>query len=390
MQQEQHGNQQQGRTFRDAAAAPAASRVDGLVPVSASAAVGARVRKSKKIKKIAKQGGVSSAGMAGKRKDEAAEATEIAATATPTKPATTKKGGKVATRADIVENGATDSPTGPPALNKKQRKKLAAANDGASGPVSPILKKEVVPFPYKHPKPAAIVGALFMWDTVAAFLEPRTSILLERLCRDVATVLRKSNVSNKLMQRYWNAQWARLVLDSDVIPEPKLLLLPTSLTRADGKTKWKKMYREEFPQWEARTFTGVGANNNALNEAKVFFHREELNTKLTPAQLAARALTIEETLLKAQRKRGVVVEVDNEDGKDGGAEAGGGGDGGGGGGATAKPVTLRVPKQGEPASFDRAVYKENYRYGSRKGKHQKGGDKKWSSYVDYDDGDDMY
>lgn len=286
----------------------------------------------------------------------------------------------------------------PKKVKRKGEKAGASGEAGDAGGGSAAL-----PYRYKYPKPRAITDVLFMWDLVAAFSEPKTVLLLERLCRDVATRLQESCKLTHLLQRYWNAQWAKLIWEDSKITVDKRLLLTSSLSHSEGKINWKKMYKEEYPCWVHRTFTGVGSNNNATNTAKVLFHKETLNENKSAAELAKSELTLEEALLKAQRKRGVETQVDHEgsNGDDGNApDAEGGGSvvaraagaskAAGGGGPAGKGLKVRVPVRDPGEGFTRATYKQNYRQGARKGKHMKGGDKKWGSYAALDSDTDLY
>lgn len=257
----------------------------------------------------------------------------------------------------------------------------AKTNDGA-------VRKEKPPYVYKHPKPLAVTGSLFMWEHVASFSSPKVVCELEHVCKDVAEHLKGSNTGTRVMQRYWNAQWARLSWDEELISSDKKLLLPSSLKRSEGKKNWKKMYAEELPFWVQKTLQGVGVNNNATNEAKVMFKVEQKNAHLTGEQLAAMELTEEETLAKAALKKGLVVHVD----ENGGGASGGGGDspkkngrgrGGRGGRGRGRGRGPRAAGPKDPsAGYQRDDYKEDFRIGSRQGKHKKGGVSKWAGFAD--------
>ncbi|KAG5504349.1 hypothetical protein JKF63_04798 [Porcisia hertigi] len=202
------------------------------------------------------------------------------------------------------------------------------------------------------PNERVLTTALFMWERVAAFSVPSQVAEIERVSRDVWQHLKKSNTGTNLMQRYWNAQWSRLIWKDEELPEEKRHLLPTMLTRNDGKREWKKMFVEEYPLYLERLYRGVGVCNNALNEAKVFFPRQLLSHQLSEAEKKQLELTSRKpTLQNNERGRPRAVEK-----------------------APDKPYT-------------RSDYKQDYRAGDRKGKHKKGGNGRWSGFDDFGDYD---
>ncbi|KPI86066.1 hypothetical protein ABL78_4868 [Leptomonas seymouri] len=248
-------------------------------------------------------------------------------------------------------------------------------------------------FNYTHPKPCVLTDALFMWERVASFCEPVQVAEVERVSRDVAAHLKESNKGARLMQRYWNAQWCRMVWKEGEMPQEKRYLLPSMFTHNEGRRRWKKTFVEEYPFYLDRTYQRHGVRNNDVNEAKVLFRVETLNTNRTAAELQKLELTVEEARVKEQRKRGVEVEYEHVE------ENGAGASGeGGAGAAVARPGlddTKRdraAREKGRPRAvqkevYTRADYKEDYRTGTRKGKHQKGGANRWDKYDAYGDYD---
>ncbi|KPA84093.1 hypothetical protein ABB37_02196 [Leptomonas pyrrhocoris] len=252
-------------------------------------------------------------------------------------------------------------------------------------------------FHYTHPKPRVLTGALFMWEHVASFSEPVQVAQVERVSRDVAAHLKESNKGPRLMQRYWNAQWCRMVRKEEDVPVEKRYLPPNMLTRSEGKRRWKKVFVEEYPFFLDRTYQRHGVRNNDVNEAKVLFHVEALNPNRTAAELRKMELTVEEARAKEQRKRGVEVEFEHVE-ENGAGASGEGGAGAGGCGGVVRPGlddTRRdhaAREKGRPRavqkdSYSRADYKEDFRTGARKGKHQKGGTNRWDNFDSYGDYD---
>lgn len=238
-------------------------------------------------------------------------------------------------------------------------------------------------FLYSHPKPRVLTDGLFMWELVASFCAPTHIGEVERICKDVHEHLQTSHTSNRLMQRYWNAQWSRLVREEDQLPREKRLLLTTSLSRSEGKTNWRGHFVEEYPLWRKRTFMGKGADNNANNAAKTLFQREVLNEIKSAAEMARTQLTVEEAVVKLMKKRGIELVSDGEPhafpkntrGKSGATSDEGllmGGQ---------KGVKIPV-KDCAVEGYERSDYKTNWRIGNRKGKHKKGGVKKWLGHDD--------
>lgn len=252
-----------------------------------------------------------------------------------------------------------------------------------------------VPFNYTHPKPRVLTDALFMWEHVASFSEPAQVAQLEQVSRDVAAHLKESNKGPRLMQRYWNAQWCRMVWKEEELPAEKRYLPASMFSHSDGKRRWKKVFVEEYPLWLDRTFQRRGLRNNDVNEAKVLFHVEPLNPNRTAAELQRMELTEEEALLKEQKKRGVEVEFEHVD-ENGGAGASGDGAAGGAGitrpGLKDEKRDHQAREKGRPRAvqkdvYTRSDYKEDYRTGARKGKHQKGGTNRWDNFDSYGDYD---
>lgn len=291
----------------------------------------------------------------------------------------------------------------PPADPKQSKKKTPALRGGikkghlaeSSSEVS--VEPEVPPHIYKRPMPAVVTDAVFMWEQVACFSEPKQVVELERLCRPTSSALAASNRGTHLMQRYWNAQWTRMVWNENEVPAKKRFLDVSSLSRNEGRRSWKAAYVEEYPFWIQRTYQGKGIRNNEANEAKALFHREQLNVVLTAAQLKAMELTEEEARIKEEQKRGVEVIFEGaSQGTATATTAGGGGapsaavkeDGKGkrkkkGGKGSGAPHLVVQKAPGE--SYTRDDYKLDSRSGTRKGKHQKGGVSKWSHYDDFGD-----
>ncbi|CCW63745.1 unnamed protein product [Phytomonas sp. EM1] len=290
---------------------------------------------------------------------------------------------------------------------KKRSPELSASNNSLSGDASnsavgratPPPPSKEAPFVYTHPKPQVITGALFMWEGVASFCEPSQVCELERLSKDVAAHLAESNTSNRLMQRYWNAQWSRLIWDDDLISHEKRFILPSSLPRSKGRVNWKKCFVEEYPLWLQRTIMGKGKNDRDYDVSKVLFRREMLNAHLSAEELAAMELTVEEAMHKAMSKRGIEVsnngEVDPkyllEDQKYVKKSLKRRGEGGSNG--TASPLLgkgrscLNLCDRPSQESLTREDYQFDHRQGSRKGKHKKGMEHKWSSFDNFGDYD---
>ncbi|KAK7195839.1 hypothetical protein NESM_000515300 [Novymonas esmeraldas] len=285
---------------------------------------------------------------------------------------------------------ATEQPRTAKRANRGRRRANRATTGGSSGSDGYESHQDdaVVEYHYRHPKRRVITAALFLWERVAAFSAPAQVAELERVSRDVARHLAESNTGTHLLQRYWNAQWSRMVWKDEELPEEKRYLAPAMLTRSDGKRSWKKVFVEEYPLYLERIYQGKGVRNNDMNEAKVLFHREVLNTAKTAKELQRLELTEEEARVKELRKRGVDVEVDETPG---------------GAASPASPTgthavqTSKAEREkhekGRPRavakapheSYTRSDYKEDYRTGDRKGKHKKGGTGRWSNFDDFGD-----
>ncbi|CAJ1008645.1 hypothetical protein Q4I28_003958 [Leishmania naiffi] len=243
---------------------------------------------------------------------------------------------------------------------------------------------------YKHPKQRVLTIALFMWERVATFCIPTQVAELERVSRDVARHLTDSNTGTRLMQRYWNAQWSRMVWKEEELTDEKRYLMPTMLKHSEGKQSWKKLFVQEYPVYLQRVHQGSGVCNNAVNEAKVLFHREVLNTVKTAAELKRLELTEEEARVKEQRKRGVDVEFEEAAHT---APSPSSLDGPHGAPAAKKEREKhekgrpRVVEKAPHESYTRSDYKADYRTGDRKGKHKKGGTGRWSNFDDFGDYD---
>ena len=247
-------------------------------------------------------------------------------------------------------------------------------------------------FHYTHPKPRVLTDALFMWEHVASFSAPTQVAEVERVSRDVATQLQESNRGSRLMQRYWNAQWCRMTWKEEELPAEKRYLPPNMFTRSEGKRRWKKMFVEEYPLWLDRTFRRNGVRNNDVNEAKVLFHVETLNPKRTAAELEKMELTEEEARAKEQRKRGVDVEFERAEENGTGSSGNNAASGGARLGLEETKRDKAAKEKGRPRalqkeSYTRADYKEDFRTGARKGKHQKGGQNRWDNYDSFGDYD---
>ncbi|CCW68263.1 unnamed protein product, partial [Phytomonas sp. Hart1] len=302
-----------------------------------------------------------------------------------------------------TNEGTSQSSTAGSPRNRRRHRRLrrhAAPAGGLSDPSDAVSEREddpedgrppLVPI---HSKPRVITEALFIWETVASFCEPQLVCELERLSRDVAAHLARSNTGTRLLQRYWHAQWRGLVWPD---PPPSLdlrLLRPASLPRCNGRVRWKQSFVEEYPLWLQRTIMGKGKNDRAYDASKVLFHRETLNLHKSADELAATELTVEEALQKAIAKRGIEVGMDEKGdpkellntlkrrGQDGVRSNG-----------TASPrlvkglSCLNLCSRSSQESLTREDYQMDHRQGSRKGKHKKGLDKKWSSYDNFGDFD---
>lgn len=283
------------------------------------------------------------------------------------------------------------------AQKRAERAERAAESGKPHAPSSSEEDEEEAAVPaeyhYTRPKPRVLTDALFMWEHVAAFSAPEQVAQVERVSRDVAGHLKESNKGNRVMQRYWNAQWSRMVWKEEELPQEKRFLPPSLLNHSEAKRRWKKVFVEEYPLFLDRTFQRRGLRNNDVNEAKVLFHVETLNPNRTAAELQRMELTEEEARVKEQRKRG--VEVEFEHAEESGAGASGNGAVGGAGGRPGLEETKHdhaAREKGRPRAvqkdtYTRADYKEDFRTGARKGKHQKGGTNRWDNFDSYGDYD---
>ncbi|KAH9593383.1 hypothetical protein LSM04_002358 [Trypanosoma melophagium] len=231
-------------------------------------------------------------------------------------------------------------------------------------------------------------GWLFAWELIAAFSPPRTVCTLYTLCRDVRDILQYSSTGTRLLQRYWNAQYHRLIWGDEAEvgngeKNKARRTLEFTLSRNEGKRDWMKMYREEYPSWHARTFLGVGARNNDLNMAKVLFKVEAPNEAIPGEELAKMELTPEEALARRVERNLQHLE---------GKEAENGSGGGSRSRSRGKNHPQIVDKKGRrkgdrsnrqklmknPAlGLSRDDYKSDQRLGKHKEKHKKGRMGRW-------------
>ncbi|ESL07472.1 hypothetical protein TRSC58_04838 [Trypanosoma rangeli SC58] len=254
-------------------------------------------------------------------------------------------------------------------------------------------------------KPVVLRDMLFMWEIVASFSDPQTVCVLERLCRDVHETLTLSSTGTRLLQRYWNAQYHKLLWEESRI-DPARLTLDFVLTRSEGRRSWKKMYREEYPLYVARTFQGKGANNNALNMAKVRFKVDPMNELLSGEELAKLELTPQEAL--ARRVARNLVSLEGEEVSNAPLRNDGDGDGNGAprqsdAAARKGPPHHSTNKKGrrkgvrgegaearkDPAlGLSRDDYNNDRRLGKHREKHRKGGMGRWSAFASGEGEDD--
>lgn len=223
---------------------------------------------------------------------------------------------------------------------------------------------EVFERKYTRPKPTAITTNLFMWEHVAAFSPPEQVVEIERVCFDIADLLRQSNTGTRLMQRYWNAMSVRLTWEEGDarLSDAKRFLQNGAITRSEGKKQWKKIYGEQYAEWveTVKKFRGD------LSRRPVERHAESLNEHKSSSQL--KELSAEESYLKAiaQRRR----------------------DGDSAGNMSEKKMAKESKHlQQLTASLSndaRATYKLNPRDSDRHGKHKKGGTKKWADMAETD------
>ncbi|KAG5478627.1 hypothetical protein LSCM1_06030 [Leishmania martiniquensis] len=288
-------------------------------------------------------------------------------------------------------NGAAEaSPTGRAARRGRRRAHQVVPGAQGDSDGHKTTESKLDKYHHRHPKQRVLTTALFMWERVAAFSVPTQVAELERISHDVAQHLRDSNTGTRLMQRYWNAQWHRMVWREEELPEAKKYLAPTMLTHSEGKQTWKKVFVQEYPLYLKRVFRGKGVCNNAVNEAKVLFSREVLNTAMTADELRRLELTEEEARAKEQRKRGVNVEFEGTPETSASPSSVGSPHG-----AHASKAEREGREKGRPRavkklsheSYTRSDYKEDSKTGDRKGKHQKGGTRRWSKFDDFGDYD---
>lgn len=272
--------------------------------------------------------------------------------------------------------------------HRGRRADLEAAEGQIDSDSSQITGKAGDEYEYKHPKPRVLTSSLFMWEHVAVFSMPAQVVELERLCRDVARLLKDSNTGTHPMQRYWNAQWSRLMWREEELPDAKKHLTPTMLSRSEGKRKWKDVFIQEYPHYLKRVYQGKGVCNNAVNAAKVLFNRQVLNAAKTAAELERMELTVEEARVKEQKKRGVNVEFEETPDTATSPSSPGcphGSYAGKGERERHEKGRPRTVKKEPHATYTRSDYKEDYRTGDRKGKHKKGGTGRWSKFDDFGD-----
>lgn len=216
---------------------------------------------------------------------------------------------------------------------------------------------------------------LFAWEIIASFSSPRTVCDLETLSRDVHKVIRDSSTGTRLMQRYWNVQYHRLVWGDEDLDIGKRTL-HFSLPRASGRKNWKKLYREEYPLWLARTFQGMGSRNNDINEAKVRFQVEPANELLSGEAMESLELTQEETVARRVAKGFVRVEEGSGSGpnsvdrrgrrKSGGSQN------------RKEKLVAKDPAEG----LQREDYKNDRHLQKHRTKHNKGKRGTWDGYAD--------
>ncbi|ORC89284.1 uncharacterized protein TM35_000132880 [Trypanosoma theileri] len=235
---------------------------------------------------------------------------------------------------------------------------------------------------------------LFAWELIAAFSPPRTVCILHTLCRDVRSTLQHSSTGTRLLQRYWNAQYHRLVWGDEVKvgDEQKnkaRRTLEFTLSRSEGKRDWMKMYREEYPSWCARTFLGVGTRNNDVNVAKVLFKVEPPNEALPGEEIAKMELTPEEALARRVEKNLQNLEgeeVENCSGSGSRNRSRGKGNshpqivdkkGRRKGDRTDRQKVMKNPALG----LSRDDYKNDQRLGKHKEKHKKGRMGRWDGLA---------
>lgn len=242
------------------------------------------------------------------------------------------------------------------------------------------------------PKPSAITTNLFMWDHVASFCLPRTVMEIERVSRDVHAVMQTSNTGTNLMQRYWNAMVIRLVWENNgaerLTPE-KLALHPKCISRSEGKQNWKRLYQQQYEEWVevvkkellvgtptggVSSPVGDGVSSCTISFAPVQKSRhltgeERANKHLTGEELSKMELSAEESYVKAMGKRKVAQASAEKPGA-----------------RDKKLVKDNERMQKLTTSFlsgdERAQYKLNPSAADRRGKHKKGGMKKWAEVSD--------
>ncbi|KAG5478823.1 hypothetical protein CUR178_05402 [Leishmania enriettii] len=289
-----------------------------------------------------------------------------------------------------AEGAGDASRTGKKGCRGRRRNHRVASHGHRDSESNQWTENGLDEYQYKHPKQRVLTTALFMWERIAAFSVPAQVAELERVSRDVARHLKESNTGTHLMQRYWNAQWHRLVWREEELSDEKKYLAPAMLTRSEGKETWKKVFVQEYPLYLKRIYQGKGVCNNAVNEAKVLFCRKVLNAAKTADELRRIELTEEEARVKEQRKRGVNVEFDETPDSASSLSALGSPNG-----AYASKAEREKREKGRPRavkklpheSYTRSDYTEDCRMGDRKGKHMKGGTRRWSKFDDFGDYD---
>lgn len=216
----------------------------------------------------------------------------------------------------------------------------------------------------------AVTQNLFMWELVAAFSPPEQVLEIERLCRDVAALLKQSNTGTRLMQRYWNAMCARLAWeDGDAaLPEQKRFLTPSCLTRSEGKTAWKAVYAENYADW----LESIRKNKGRMQRKAHITDAASLNEHKTAEELRRMELTAEESLAKA-----IETNKQHNDNVAAGLRANEASEK-----KCAKESKRMQQLTSQLVTDDRMRYKLNPRAGQRQGKHKKGGMKKWSDMAE--------
>lgn len=215
---------------------------------------------------------------------------------------------------------------------------------------------------YTRPKPAAITTNLFMWEHVAAFSPPEQVVEIERVCFDIAELLRQSNTGTNLMQRYWNAMSVRLTWEEGDarLSDAKRLLQPGAITRSEGKKAWKQIYAEQYTDWveSAKKFKGDMSRRPPERLGQTLNQHKSSNE--------LKELSAEESYVKALMHR-------QQEGDSMGTVSD----------KKLAKESKRLQQLTASLSNDaRATYKLHPRDGDRQGKHKKGGTKKWADMAE--------